>query len=270
MKAFENPPFLHELESTKYNDKIKNLKNKGDVIVRQEKAFRYDKKKVDDEIKKFALSKKLFGEWEKRGIKVASIDTVFSQAVEKGFVEAYIVTENIHGKNAAETFYSEENFQKLDAEITKVLTELTKYYEQKILEGGYFINDVKWAQFVFGHKKGENNDDNHLYYVDVEPFFNYLEPGGQVPIQMVYALRNLVDLLHHAVVKRKRLKNNTSYPIKWFEVFENQAKIVKAIENNLVKSPLIPAVYGQLKDDLESCRISLGNYAGTMKQTAAA
>lgn len=270
MKPFERPPFLSPLEDTAYKDKIKRLQHKPGVIVRQEKAFRYDKDKLEKEIKKFAQNKKLFKEWRDAGIKVVSFDTVFSQAEKNGWVEAYIVTEDIIGKNADEIFYDEQNYLKLDEEISNVLSILTSYYERKIAQGGDFINDVKWAQFVFGSKKGQLKNENSLYYVDVEPFYNHGDAGKPISLHMVYALRNLVDLLHHAVVKRKRLKNNAPFPEKWLEVLNQQTKIISSIEGNLSSEVLMKTTYEQLKDDIKSCAISMQNLEFAKKYSATA
>lgn len=147
-----------------YADNLKMFEGRDDKVIRVNPDItpgRY--KEVANELR---AAKEHFQELPaKYGIRVVDMDFVIGKN-EKDQPVIYTIVDNVKGENLEET---EEFAAELKTEMDDFFYRLGIYYADKYHTKTKYLADLGNAQFVYGHKVNEN--ENHIYLVDVDPGF---------------------------------------------------------------------------------------------------
>lgn len=172
----ENTPFKRGLQESRHRRTIKELAGRPDKLVREwdldipEELVR-DKDAIKQIVKKsvakFVRGMNVFHKLESRyGVYVAGLDVVVGKN-EKGRPKFFTVVDKVDGKNMWQlSRLSDEAV----AEFDKFCSAMAQYYFDVWKEGGDYWWDIFGEQIVYGHKKGEENDE--VYIVDLDPKYS--------------------------------------------------------------------------------------------------
>lgn len=169
---------------------IKALQSLPGKLVREYKEYfdvdgihTYDQF-LDETLSEFKVAKQGFDRMKKYGIHVVDADTVIGKN-EEGAVKVFTVVDRVFGENL---FDISELTPELKKEIEDLFLNFAKYYSDLSDDANTFWYHFHIGQFVYGNKLDDN--EKHLYLVDVEPFFDTSEDF----------IDSIVDLFHEEML----------------------------------------------------------------------
>lgn len=216
--------FEGSFESTTFDERIKGIAGRPDVIVRLGEII--DKNQVEQVAQareRYRQSEQNFQELRDFGVAIPTIETIFQE--EEDGVRPCIKTERIIGKNLSDTIFADANNQEgLVSELGKCFDGLVSYFQAKKNKGGYFVGDLKNVQFVFGHKVGE--DHSRPYLVDVDPFFNHREANKPIDLKFFSTLSGILAMMDAWIVKWQNVHPEEPIPSEWHGVINQHLKLI--------------------------------------------
>jgi hypothetical protein len=177
----------------RYKDHIKALEKDPSVIVRAI-AFEEFGKISQAEVQEMAKTgKQLINELRTDyQIAIPEVDYIIGHDNALKKQALYTVTERIEGVKIDNLLrgMSEETRKKLTPQFDQFFYSLFKYLADRYLNNKQYLRDIfMFKQYIYGHRKNENDDE--IYLVDVDPLTSRCNGRG---------LRNRVNLDYYAYV----------------------------------------------------------------------
>ncbi len=97
--------------------------------------------------------------------------------VKEGAPALYTVAERVRGASVPELKH--DTLLRAAPEIDTAMHGLIDQGLTVLEKGGMTFYDMSLRQFMYGHKEGETEADDHLYLVDTDPYIATLEPEKQ-------------------------------------------------------------------------------------------
>ena len=195
--------FKSSLIDPEFRYGIKSLKDDPEKIIR----FNHIGNGIKAEIREYNTSKNLFYELrDKYDIAVPDIENLINTN-DAGQKSMIIVTDRIHGKNLDQVTFEEEDATVVE-KYENLFDNLIQYHIDKYNNNELCIGDLKSEQFVYGKRKGDEED--MMYYVDVEPFFSKYERDKETGYSRRFfsTLSNLIHMIETAEKKINKSRIN--------------------------------------------------------------
>ena len=149
--------------------KLKELEGNRSKIIR---VITYEKLKsrYDSKIEPFEVAtaaKRLFGELQEKYNIPVSVNFVIGKD-ENGEKVVYTLTDRIEGEPMHKIDFTIPENKELLSKVEELFVSLTKYFKDKINNGGYYLIDIfKPEQYVIGFRDEDKNRKIHLVDTDL-------------------------------------------------------------------------------------------------------